>query len=95
MRAAESACNWSPPQGVYQWSPKLEKAGQLITYWRSRLSRIRIPVPPPPFETSIKKRLSIEDNNSTDIVTIKTYILCTEEPKELYNKIISPYAIKI
>ena len=71
MRAAESACNWSPPQGVYQWSPKLEKAGQLITYWKSRLSRIRIPVPPPPFETSIKKRLSIEDDNSTDIVTIK------------------------
>ena len=31
-RAAESYCNWSPPQGAYAWSPKLEKAGQTITY---------------------------------------------------------------
>ena len=31
-RAAESHCNWSPPQGAYAWSPRLEKSGQTITY---------------------------------------------------------------
>ena len=33
--AAENQCNWSPPQGAYAWSPRLEKAGQTITYWKS------------------------------------------------------------
>ena len=56
-RAAENHCNWSPPQGAYAWSPKLEKAGQTITYWKSRLSRLHIPVPHPPFELSIETRL--------------------------------------
>ena len=32
MVAAHSQCNWSPPQGAYAWSPRLEKAGQTITY---------------------------------------------------------------
>ena len=63
-----------PPQGAYKWSPRLEQAGQTITFWKSRLSRVRIPVPPPPFELSIKARLSINDDNTNDIAIIRTHI---------------------
>ena len=35
MEAAHKLCNWSPPQGAYAWSPKLERVGQTITYWKS------------------------------------------------------------
>ena len=74
MIAAHNQCNWSPPQGAYAWSPRLEKAGQTITYWKSRLARLRIPTPQPPFEASIRTRHSIVDDDTTDIIVLKANI---------------------
>ena len=74
MVAAHNQCNWSPPQGAYAWYPRIEKAGQTITYWKSRLARLRIPTPQPPFEASIRVRHSIIDDDTTDITILKTKI---------------------
>ena len=75
MVAAHNQCNWSPPHGAYAWSPRLEKAGQTITYRKSRLARLRIPTPQPPFEQSIRVKHSIVDDDTHDITVIKHNIL--------------------
>ena len=38
MRAAENYAGRSPPNGVYEWTPSLEKQGKTVTYWKIRLS---------------------------------------------------------
>ena len=37
MLAAEKQLNKRRPYGKYEWSPPLERAGQQVTYWKTRL----------------------------------------------------------
>ena len=41
MRSAENFAGLSPPNGVYEWSPLLEKSGRTATYWKLRLNLVR------------------------------------------------------
>ena len=37
MVAAENYAGRAPPQGVYEWSPTLEKLGRMVTHWKLRV----------------------------------------------------------
>ena len=41
MISAEKFSGKAPPNGVYEWSPSLEKAGRAITYWKLRLASLK------------------------------------------------------
>lgn len=41
MRAAENFAGLSPPNGMYEWSTFLEKAGITVTYWKLWLNLLR------------------------------------------------------
>ena len=41
MRSAENFAGLPPPNGVYEWSPLLEKSGRTVTYWKLRLNLVR------------------------------------------------------
>ena len=41
MLAAENYAGRAPPQGIYEWSPTLEKVGRIETCWKLRVEHCR------------------------------------------------------
>ena len=70
MRAAEKQTGIKIKNGIYDWSPSLEKAGQTITYWKLRLLQLFHKDGLDDRITNMQQSLHISDNGVAD----KTYI---------------------
>ena len=75
MEAAEKYAGRPPPNGIYEWSPSLEKSGRTVTYWKLRPSNSKANIPKSPRVRYLKTELNIEDTESDS----QTYIQCKME----------------
>ena len=55
-----------PPQGVYEWSPLLEKVGRTVTYWKLRLDNYRLGGVPSTRLQRLHIQLQIETSGQLD-----------------------------
>ena len=74
MLAAEREAEQAILQGIYEWSPYLEHAERVYTYWKTRLSLIinKLPIPPSLAESQEALKL-ISTSNSKSYVQAKLY----------------------
>ena len=66
MTSAENYSGRPPSNGVYEWSPSLEKTGRTITYWKLRLSLLRTPRGVSPKLMRMRRALRIIDRGGQD-----------------------------
>ena len=74
-----------PPNGIYEWSPSLEKTGRTVKYWKVQLYQKEGGDDHTGMLTRLRHQLAIDDNRREDKEYIKSQlaIAC----KELRNKI--------
>ena len=60
MLAAEKKAGIAPKQGIYEWSPRLEKAGRIFTYWKARLHFRKLNLPTPQSLINTLQNLQVE-----------------------------------
>ena len=71
MTSAENYSGRPPSNGIYEWSPSLEKTGRIITYWKLRLSLLWTPSGVSPKLMRIRRALKITDEGGTDKQYVK------------------------
>ena len=71
MISAENYAGKPPPNGIYAWSPSLEKTGCTITYWKMRLYGVHGGVTDLDRISRLKVDLQIHDTGVGDKVYIK------------------------
>ena len=75
MISAENFSSKSPPNGVYEWSPSLEKAGRTITYWELRLASLKTGIGESARLMWLQKSNKIDDNGDINREFIKEKLL--------------------
>ena len=68
MISADNFSGITPPNGIYEWSPLLEKAGWSITYWKLRLSLLQVGNPNSAWLEQFQTGLDVEDIRTTEKV---------------------------
>ena len=66
MISAENHAGRPPPNGIYAWSPTLEKSGRVVTYWKIRLSLLHATSVGNIRLKKLKDELKIVDSGSKD-----------------------------
>ena len=74
MISAENFAGKPPPNGIYAWSPSLEKTGRTITYWKMRLYGQKGEAADPDRLDRLKATLHIHDTGSGERVYIKAQL---------------------
>ena len=71
MRSAENFSGLPPPNGIYEWSPLLEKTGRTVTYWKLRLNLVRSKAYTSDRLQGLLPFITMEDSGSNEVEYVR------------------------
>lgn len=86
MLSAEKKAGIAPKTGIYEWSPRLEKAGKTYTYWKARHHLKSLGLSIPLSLQKIQKELQIISSSNTSNYIKYKYQQAKKDLKDVQKK---------